>query len=424
MVILNLILGITEIVVLPLTVWYFMANCERQIYRPRGCYIAAFLGYALLAVLLPNAVRDDRITVIVIVAYTILIGYTLFSHSKAALLYYGIYQALIMAGQTVVIFICMQVFRKLSGGDPLFLSNCILCVKIVMELMLTFFMSMWVQRKTASKAEKGQLAAMIVLLAATIFLMAAVITISDVYMQLHGYTLVSAVVLVLILINIDFIYLFRYMFHANELESEMKLMNQKTELNYRYYTDLEQKYQESRKIIHDMKNHLQAVEALCNAGENEEGKAYMDDLYHMLNVMGGQYYSDVKILNIILNEKIKQAHIRNIEVRAEIGETGLENMRDIDVTAIFANLLDNAIEAAEASKERWIHLKMDTVHEFVVVSLENSVEARQKEGRRQREKGHMGVGLKNVREALERYHGTMQHVREGDRYQVTLMIPK
>lgn len=409
---------------LPLMTWYFMASCERQIYRRKVYYIAAFLVYALLAVMVPSIFRDDRITLAVMVGYTILIGYALFCRSKAVLLYYGIYQVMILAGQTTVILICIQIFRKLEGGSQLFLGNCVLCVKIVMELMLTFFMSMWVRRKTASKAEKGQLAAMIVLLAATVFLVGAVMTVSDVYTQLHGYTLVSAVFLVLILINLDFLYLFRYMFHANELESEMKLMNQKTELSYRYYTDLEQKYQESRKAIHDMKNHLQAVEALCNAGKNHEGKAYIDDLYHMLNVMGEQYYSDVKMLNIILNEKIKQAQNRNITVRAEIGETELDHMRDMDITAIFANLLDNAIEAAEASGEKWIHMKMDTVHEFVVVSLENSVGDAPTCAKHGREKSHMGVGLKNVKEALERYHGTIRNVRESDRYSVTLMIPK
>lgn len=421
---LNIMLAVAEIAVLPLMTWYFMANCERQIYRPRGYYIAAFLMYAVIAIVMSNLVRDDRVTIVVIVGYTLLIGYTLFSRSKATLLYYGIYQAMLMAGQTVVILICVQISVKLSVSSPLFLSNCVLSVKLVMELMLTFFMSVWVRRKSASRAERGQLLAMILLLAATIFLIGAIITISDVYTQLHGYALVGVMILVLILINIDFLYLFRYMFHANELESEMKLMNQKTELNYRYYTDLEQKYQESRKVIHDMKNHLQSVEALCNSGKNEEGKVYMDDLYHLLNVLGEQYYSDVKMLNIILNEKIKRAQNRKITVKAEVGETDLAHMRDIDITAVFANLLDNAIEAAEASEEKWIHLKMDTVHEFVVVSLENSVVKEEADSGSRRKAGHMGVGLKNVREALGRYHGTIKVSSEKDRYCVSLMIPK
>lgn len=422
--ILNLLLGFMELFVMTGMVYYFMSGLERKIYRSRWCYVCAFLVYGAGIILLPAVLRNDIITMLVLAGFVIVMEYFLFNREKSCLLYCGIYQIMVLAGQIVVILICSQIYKNLGGSSPLFFGNCVISIKIVMELMLTFFIRAWIKRKKASKAEKGQLAAMLLLLAATIFLISAVMIVSDVYIQLKGTVLVVLMIFVLIMINVEFLYLFRYMFRTSELETEMKLMNQKTEINYQYYTDLEQKYQESRKIIHDMKNHLQAVEALCNASRSEEGQEYMQDIYHMLNVLGECYYSDVKMLNIILNEKIRRAQSKDIQVEAKIGETDLSHMRDIDLTAVFANLLDNAIEAASVSEEKWIHLKIDTIHEFVAVSLENSIPDSDVAGKEEKRGTHMGIGMKNVREVLERYHGTMKNTQEKDRYCVSLMIPK
>lgn len=64
----------------------------------------------------------------------------------------------------------------------------------------------------------------------------------------------------------------------------------------------------------------------------------MRDLYHMLNTMGEKYYSANRMLNIILNEKLDQAKKMGIAVQASVGDVDLSDIRDIDLTAVFANL--------------------------------------------------------------------------------------
>lgn len=94
----------------------------------------------------------------------------------------------------------------------------------------------------------------------------------------------------LVLLNFCFLYLFGYWFRSHKLEGQLAEFQMQNELQYRYYAELEQKYRESRKIIHDMKNHLQAVEHLYQAKDGQEqGGAYVKDLYHMLNLLGEKY---------------------------------------------------------------------------------------------------------------------------------------
>lgn len=95
-----------------------------------------------------------------------------------------------------------------------------------------------------------------------------------------------------------------------------------------------------------MKNHLQAVEDLYAGQKTEAGDRYVKDLYHMLNVLGEKRYTENQMLNIILNEKIREAEAKGITVTVRVGDIDLSDIKEIDLTTIFANLLDNAIEAA------------------------------------------------------------------------------
>ena len=84
-------------------------------------------------------------------------------------------------------------------------------------------------------------------------------------------------------------------------------------------------------------------------------------------------------------------------VRAAIGDVKLTGIKDLDITTIFANLLDNAIEAArEIKNDAYIDLKMDYFNEFIVVSIRNSMGESEST-----KEGHMGIGLENVRYTLE-----------------------
>ena len=148
-------------------------------------------------------------------------------------------------------------------------------------------------------------------------------------------------------------------------------------------------------------------------------------MYHLLNSYGEKYYSDNKMLNIILNDKFTQAERDGVRTKAMMGEADLSFMSDLDITTIFANLLDNALYASRQVKNSDITIKMDTFNEFIVVSIQNSavqphkIEYSQKRNR----EGHMGLGLVNVRQTLEKYHGTLQTEQNGGEFQVNITIP-
>ena len=151
----------------------------------------------------------------------------------------------------------------------------------------------------------------------------------------------------------------------------------------------------------------------------------------MINVMGEKYYSSNHMLNIILNEKLSQAQKGGIQVTAEIGDANFDDLEDMDITTIFANLLDNAIEAADAVENGWLQIKIDTVQDFRVVQIRNARASAQEKrsdltkdrARKQKEGSHMGLGLVNVRQALAKYHGSLEQNETEKEYCINLIIP-
>ncbi len=419
MLVLNLVLGLLEIAALIYGAYYFMSHTERTIYRKKRWYIASFAAYIVLLTGVGQIFLDDRISVAVGILCVALIGHFLFNPEWRYVIYYVLYMVCIFLCQSIVIWGVRGIMGiRYVVQNPMLTANICLMVKIIAEVGLPFLLTYLSGLRKMAKLTKRQAAAMFLLPVFSMVFMFSMYVMGDLYMQLYGPGLLAFNFVLILVVNLYFLYLAGYMFQAENLEHELKLFHTQSSMQYQYYSDLEKRYRESRKVIHDMKNHLQAVEQLYQSQEEGKAKAYVEDLYHMLNVLGEKYYSDHKMLNIILNDKLKKAEREGIQVQAAVGDVRLSGMRDMDVTTVFANLLDNAIEAASAcSPPGYVHLKMDQIHDFTVISISNSsLEEKPK-------KGHMGLGLENVRNTLTKYHGTMQTERSPGQFRVNITIP-
>lgn len=259
------------------------------------------------------------------------------------------------------------------------------------------------------------------------FYMVTLLTYVSMYMSAQDIVLLIVNFVSIIILNIFITNIFQSISRNNELKNEVILYENQSKMQYDYYNTLESKYKNSRKLIHDMKNHLNTIEELYKINEGEKAKTYTEDMYLMMERLSQKYYTDNKVLNILLNDKVQKGDEFNIEFICKIGDVDLDFIKDIDLTTIFANLLDNAIEASkEVLEERVITLKIDKFNQFIVINIINNISKmpiKDKKYFKSSKKNHKGLGIQNVNIALEKYEGNMRIDYDNKTFKVNIIIP-
>ena len=418
---LNLLFGILEVCTMTGGLYYFMSHIRHEMKRNRREYLLVFCVYACLifvVILAEQKLRTNMLTIGFTFLYSMMVGYFMFSKKKTYLCYCGIYIVCVYCCQQIICMGVLQWYIRSHFTIGYGYGNLCIALKCIALLVLTKLLTFLVNRSEDKKVSRKKYWGIFLLPMFSLLFLYTLLSMGSIYLQFYGYGLFLLNVVALLFLNIYIIYLFYYVGKAGRLQNDLELQKQKSEMQFRYYEDLEEKYQSSRKLIHDMRNHLRAIEELYG-NEEQEAKSYVEDLHQMLNKMGQTYYTDNRMLNIILNDKVKKAVQEGITVDVKIGNISLDGMKDVDITTIFANLLDNAIEAAvQAAGEKFIAIQAEKFHDFHIIKLTNTKRQECKK------KGHMGIGLVNVRNALERYEGTMEIKEENEIYRTVITIPQ
>ena len=130
------------------------------------------------------------------------------------------------------------------------------------------------------------------------------------------------------------------------------------------------------------------------------------------------------------NQCIAEAAEKNIKFTYEIEWVGNLAIQDIDMCALLANLLDNAIEACEKIEDesRWIHLKIRRKSEMLLILLENSIVESKKDKESffvttKKNKIYHGLGLKSIENVVQKYEGYIDCIIYKEKVQFYISLP-
>ena len=208
------------------------------------------------------------------------------------------------------------------------------------------------------------------------------------------------------------IYFTKFTEENNQLKVELGLLEQQANLQYDYYTNQEEKYNESIKILHDVNKHLDMIKEIYKLDRAEEAREYADEIGRILQPLILKEYTNNPTLNIILNDRKRCASMHKIKFDMEIGYIDLSFMNPIEVTTVFGNLIDNAIEGCNraSGEEKVINMKLNMYNDFIVVNISNTSENifKWSNGKPISVKGERhGIGLINVENVVNKYNGNM-----------------
>lgn len=129
-------------------------------------------------------------------------------------------------------------------------------------------------------------------------------------------------------------------------------------------------------------------------------------------------YTGNAILDILLSDKVRQTENSEISFIIDLGGISFDFMEAIDITTVFGNLLDNALESCESiqdRKDKEIVLTAERFQEIVSVTIKNDCNpVKWRSGMPISEKGeNRGIGLLNVRKSIDKYDGNLK-LRENE----------
>jgi len=208
-------------------------------------------------------------------------------------------------------------------------------------------------------------------------------------------------------------------FAVNEimLSKNMKIRilekeNYQNRVELEEYKTIGEKYEHSRIMNHDFREHLNVLKTLISE-DIQKAQEYVGKIEKECEDSKIEKYSDNNILNILLIRKKKECEENGIKLNITSTNPKLDFIDGMDTVAIFSNLINNAIEACSNSARKDIFIDLYTVNNaFSVIKVENYadkepivVEGMLRSGK---DDGNShGIGIKSINNSLSKYDGKM-----------------
>lgn len=203
---------------------------------------------------------------------------------------------------------------------------------------------------------------------------------------------------------------------VNRENLSMKLALQKDESDAEYYRMLQEQYDRQRILVHDVKNHMQIISSLADEDKSMEIQSYIEKWGFEKAFQKQIQYCDNGILNIIVSKLAKDCEENGIDFHCDIRDKSVDFIGDVDISALFGNLLSNSFESAIDSEEKAIELsiRVKPTQKTTVIKIENSCDEEPKRNSaglfvsHKKDKEKHGLGQKSIMRIVEKYHGTAE----------------
>lgn len=245
--------------------------------------------------------------------------------------------------------------------------------------------------------------------------------------------LMAISVIALLMVNILVTVVYNHIQKMYNDRLELELIAQKAKMDTENYKILENQYENQRVLIHDIRGHMQVMRGLLESKNYDELENYLLDMEQDPALQKIARLCDNTVLNVILVHHASICKSLDIDIDFDIRQHSVDFISAHDITAIFDNLLTNAEEAAKNTSEKYIKLSATQQGEtgvlITVINSCNSAPDMDDDGNiktKKEDKEHHGVGLKSVKQAVQRYHGVsrMYYSNEENRFHSVIHLTK
>ena len=189
---------------------------------------------------------------------------------------------------------------------------------------------------------------------------------------------------------------------------------------------------ETKAFRHDIKNNLAMTQMMLESGHTDEAREHISDMLGRVSALSPKYVTGDEMLDLIISMKADKMDEMNIKFTLDGVTDGGLNIKPMDMCSVFANALDNAIEAASKCEDPFVTFNIKRTDKFFVIKITNSAAKKIDAGKllatsgytSKSDKDHHGFGLMNVRRTVEDYDGILKAESEDKSFTLSIMLPR
>ena len=212
--------------------------------------------------------------------------------------------------------------------------------------------------------------------------------------------------------------------YLREQEQRDKMQIAQLQQQFTYYQEKMKDEERVRSIYHDLKNHLLVMESRQNT---EETRRMAETLRSQIADYEDYVHTGNEFLDIILKDKAAKSREKQIDFSAVVDFHGIDFMEPLDISTIFGNAIDNAIEASENLPEykRLITVRAERVRDMLIITVENNTEPGNHlvEGTTKKDRFTHGFGIPNIKKAVEKYSGSCTTTQKNGKFTLKILLP-
>ena len=269
----------------------------------------------------------------------------------------------------------------------------------------------------------------VIIIAASVFAMSNLS-----YLDQHGLfsgTFVMDIFIIRTLVDLSGIAVL-YAYHVQVKEIQIRFekdtLHNIMEMQYKNYQLSKENIDMVNQKYHDLKHQINLLKTQAYVGKST---SYLEKMEREIRVYETQNKTGNQILDAVLTNKAMICQNKEIELKFIVDGGALSFMEDMDVSALFGNMLDNAIESAEKQQEkqkRLIWLYVTKEKQFVRIRTENYCDekVRFKNGMpvtTKKDRRLHGYGMKSIKSTVEKYHGSVVAAQENNSFEQKILLP-
>ena len=294
---------------------------------------------------------------------------------------------------------------------------------------LAYFIAFWIMGRKIQESDNLTFKSITLIFFAVFILLVdivlnAVIQYIDSYYN-ETYDIVSCVYNILCCVVVFYIQL--SMIKEKNTEKEMAVMSELFRQYERHYDVLRENNELFGRKYHDLKHYIGRFET-----GDEVNREIAQEIRKIISTYDSDMNTDNEALNIILTEKRLLCNDNDIRLTCMADGKSISFIKNIDLYALFGNILENAIDAVlkiENREKRCINFHLFRQGKMVIIKADNyyadEITIDEKGLPRTKKDGgqYHGFGMKSIQAITEKYNGKLYIEAKNNIFKLSIIFP-